>query len=50
MIESRELWNLKTQLWTSQVLDFDPFDKQRNYCTFREMFGVNYLRQKYIKH
>ena len=41
IVESRELW-------TSQIFDFDSFDKQLCYCTcLREMFEVSFLRGKY---
>ena len=33
MVESHELWTLKPKLWLSQILDFDPFDKQLCYWT-----------------
>ena len=48
MVESRELWTLKPKLWTSQILNFDPFGKLLCYCTcLCEMFEVNYFRGKY---
>ena len=29
MAESRELGTLKPDIWTSQILDFDPFNKKQ---------------------
>ena len=28
MFESRELWTSNLKFWASQILKFDPFDKQ----------------------
>ena len=45
---SHKLWTSKAKLWTSQMLDFDPFDNQQCYFTFlSEMFRVNYPVGKY---
>ena len=48
MVESRKIPTLKPKIGTSQILDFDSFDKQLCYCIcLYKMFEVNYLRGKY---